>query len=315
VNQQEVETKSLAPIVIFAYNRPEHLNRCLNSLQSNLEFNKSQVYIYLDGPKSESDLAKQLLIKKNIESVKTSLRLPMKTIYRENNYGLSSSIIEGLNEVFRYHQSAIIVEDDLEVSPYFLNFLNNGLLKYQDQLKIGSIHGFSYNLQILSCHSYFLRGGDCWGWATWKNRWELFEPNGLKLLADFENNPSLKNKFNLNGAYPYFEMLDRQCKGQVDSWAIRWHASLFLANRLTLYPSSTLVKNGGFDGSGTHSSNNLSFPSEISLEPNPIEDIEIVESKEALDKLKKFLRNEYKLGIHHKILRFLRNFLDLFKNR
>ena len=305
----------LAPIVIFAYNRPEHLKRCLDSLQSNFEFDKSQVYLYLDGPKDKSDHTKQLLIKKYIEELKVSLNLEIKTFYRQKNNGLSASITKGLSEVFRDHESAIIVEDDLEVSPYFLNFLNNGLLKYREQLKVGSIHGFSYDLNITSSTNYFLRGGDCWGWATWKNRWELFESEGSKLLNDFENNPNLKHEFNLNGAYPYFEMLERQSKGQVDSWAIRWHASLFLANKLTLYPSSTLVKNCGFDGSGTHLNNNFNFPKELSLKSNALGDIEIIESKEALDKLKKFLRNQYRIGIHHTFLRFISSILDHFKFR
>jgi hypothetical protein len=305
----------LAPIVIFAYNRPEHVKRCLNSLQRNFEFNKSQVYFFLDGPKDKSDNVKQLLIKKYVEALKKSLNLEVKTFYRQKNIGLSASVIKGLNEVFSHHESAIIVEDDLEVSPYFLNFLNNGLLKYRKELKVGSIHGFSYDLNINSRKNYFLRGGDCWGWATWKNRWELFESNGSKLLNVFENDPNLKCEFNLNGAYPYFEMLERQSKGQVDSWAIRWHASLFLADKLTLYPSSTLVKNCGFDGSGTHHNNNLNFPKELSLKSNSLEDIDIIESKEALDKLKKFLKNQYKIGVHHSFLRFVRRILDNFNFR
>ncbi len=50
-------------------------------------------------------------------------------------------------------------------------------------------------------------------------------------------------------------MLHNQVEGKVNSWAIRWYASAFLQNKLTLYPGKSLVKNIGTDGSGTNFTN------------------------------------------------------------
>lgn len=62
----------------------------------------------------------------------------------------------------------------------------------------------------------------------------------------------LRKRFNLNGAYDYFSMLEYQLAGKVDSWAIRWYLSTFLLSGLTLYPRQSLILNVGFDGTGTH---------------------------------------------------------------
>ncbi len=47
-------------------------------------------------------------------------------------------------------------------------------------------------------------------------------------------------------------MLQNQCDGKIDSWAIRWYGSAFIHNKVTLYPRKSLIQNIGADGSGTH---------------------------------------------------------------
>ena len=49
-------TTQLAPIVIFAFNRPNHLAELLKSLSQNKEFAESELYIYVDGPRDSSGL-------------------------------------------------------------------------------------------------------------------------------------------------------------------------------------------------------------------------------------------------------------------
>ena len=48
-------------------------------------------------------------------------------------------------------------------------------------------------------------------------------------------------------------MLRRQIAGENNSWAVRWHASLLLHQKLSINTNPPLVSNDGFDGSGTHS--------------------------------------------------------------
>lgn len=99
--------------------------------------------------------------------------------------------------------------------------------------------------------AFFLSLVCCWGWATWKRAWKLYEPDAKKLIKGIEEKNS-DRQFNLNNSYPYFELLKQQMDNKIDSWAIRWYASSFLSNKLMLYPPASLSQNIGMDGSGSH---------------------------------------------------------------
>lgn len=64
--------------------------------------------------------------------------------------------------------------------------------------------------------------------------------------------PWLRKRFDFNFSYPFFRMLRDSHLGRVDSWAIRWAASMFLHGKLTMYPGKSLVQNIGNDGTGRH---------------------------------------------------------------
>ena len=85
---------------------------------------------------------------------------------------------------------------------------------------------------------------DCWGWATWKRGWDLFEEDGQKLLKGLKNRNYMK-LFNFNNSYDYVGMLQKQIAGENDSWAIRWYASTFLKNKLGFFSGTSLVRNIG----------------------------------------------------------------------
>jgi hypothetical protein len=90
-----------------------------------------------------------------------------------------------------------------------------------------------------------------WGWGTWARAWQHFDPESLG-FARLKGDANLRKRFNLDGAYDYFSMLEAQIAGRVDSWAVRWYLSVFMRGGSTLFPVKTLVENCGFDGSGTH---------------------------------------------------------------
>jgi hypothetical protein len=83
-------------------------------------------------------------------------------------------------------------------------------------------------------------------------------------------------------------MLRRQIAGQNNSWAIRWNASLFLNNVLSLNVGRSLVNNNGFDGSGTNCGGGDLYQSNLWLEPLPVEKISPIE--ENMDARRAFAR-------------------------
>lgn len=242
---------TLAPIILFVYNRPDHTARTLQALQQNPEAASSLLFVYADGAKTPQETEKVVEVRKLIGSINgfRSTQILAST----NNKGLANSIISGVTEVINIHGQAIVLEDDIVVSKHFLQFMNQALVKYAKNTRVASIHGWNFPLRAKTLpDSFFLRGADCWGWATWKRAWDLFEPDGTKLLKQLEEQ-NLSERFDLDGAYPYMQMLRDQIAGKNNSWAVRWHASMYLRNMLTLHPGRSLVVNIGLDGSGVHS--------------------------------------------------------------
>ena len=250
---------SLAPIAIFAFNRPSHLRRLLNSLLANLEAKESEIAIFIDGPRNEDDQRLILEVVSTIEEFSDFAEI--NTIRSKTNKGLATSVLAGIDSIFVNHETAIVLEDDLIVANRFLQFCNEGLARFKNYPSIASIQGYSPIFFNNGKGTYFLKGADCWGWATWKDRWLSLNRDSSDLLAEIQD-AKLSNSFDLDGSFPYTDMLRRQARSEVDSWAIRWHASMFLQNRLSVYPSQSLILNTGFDGSGTHKAN--SFNLEVS---------------------------------------------------
>lgn len=239
-----------APIAIFCYKRPDHLYRTLQSLIKCEGFDVSSVYIFGDGPRNKSEI---FAINETRKIASTILGSRARYFYSDHNHGLSNSIISGVNEILKTNDRVIVVEDDLELDNLFLKFMNEALEKYLENKNVFQISGHMYHDEKIcnNKEAFFLPLTTSWGWATWRRAWNHFDliaSGWQKLQIDVE----LRKSFNINDAYDYSSMLERQMNNQIDSWAIRWYWSVFVMKGLVLFPPITLVQNKGFDGSGTH---------------------------------------------------------------
>ena len=283
---QAKDNSLLAPIALFTYNRLRHTRQTVEALARNELARESELVIFSDGPRSESDRGKVGPVREYIRTITGFKKVTI--IERDCNQGLAGSIIAGVTEIVSRYKKIIVLEDDMVTSPFFLRYMNNALEFYQDEERIISIHGYLYPLQTRLPETFFLRGADCWGWATWKRGWALFNSDGLKLLAELKKH-KLEKQFDLNGAFAYTKMLKWQARGALDSWAIRWHASAFLQDKLTLYPGTSLITNIGLDASGTHCSPTNRFEVVLADRPVKIGAIPIEEHASA----KRALENYY----------------------
>jgi hypothetical protein len=186
--------------------------------------------------------------------------------------------------------------------------MNDALGLYNDNQEVISIHAYLYPVKKILPETFFLRGADCWGWATWKRGWELFEPDGKKLLAELENK-KLTYDFDFSGSYPYTQMLRNQIEGKNSSWAIRWYAAAYLKSKLTLYPGKSLIDNIGSDGSGTHggSRTNRRQPLKVGDIKIQVEKIELRENEEARLAITNYFRSKKSFW-----RRFLKKIKDIF---
>jgi hypothetical protein len=267
-----------APIALFAYNRPDHLVRVAQALTHNPEAAASPLFVFSDAPKSESTANAVAEVRALAHRMKGFASVDV--VEQPSNQGVARSITGGVARLTAEFGRAIVLEDDLLPSPHFLRYMNDGLNAYADDERVISIHAYSYPVAGRLPETFFLRGADCWGWATWKRGWDLFETDGRRLLRDLEQR-NLLPEFDFGGTYPYSRMLRDAIEGRNDSWAIRWYASAFLQGKFTLYPGSSQVQNIGADGSGIHVGSTSRFQHAAWGAELDVGNIPVEESREA----------------------------------
>ena len=270
---------SYAPILLFVYNRPEHTRRCIQSLLKNSLASESYLFIYADGAKDSTQQEAVNEVRNYIRTIQGFKQTTL--IERSENWGLARNIIDGVTTQVNRYGKVIVLEDDLVVAPYFLQFMNDGLEVYKDEPKVGHIQACDFTQDSSLPTTFLIKWTGSWGWATWDRAWKYFNPNGKELLQELEER-KLTRIFDFNGKYGFTRMLRRQIEGKNNSWAIRWNASLFLKDILSLNVGRSLVQNEGFDGSGTNCGGGGLYASHLYLQPLPVIPISpIEENKEA----------------------------------
>lgn len=245
-----IKTTKYAPITLFVYKRPWHTRQTVEALQRNDLAAESELFIYSDGPKTGTDREGVADVREYVKSIGGFKRVAV--IARERNIGLARSVIAGVSELCDKYGRVIVIEDDLVTLPYFLDYMNNALNLYENDEKVMQVSGHMFPVELnTDSDAVFLPFTTSWGWATWQRAWRHFDSE-MKGYEKLRSDRALRKKFDLDGAYPYYKMLENQRRGRVDSWAIVWYLSVFILDGLTLFPRETLIQNIGFDGSGTH---------------------------------------------------------------
>ena len=268
----------------MAFNRPQHFRRCIESLGSNNEASKTTAYFFLDGPRCDNDV--QLVQEVRAIAREATCFARTLIVERERNLGLAQNVIDGVTRVLAEHGTAIVVEDDLFVSPAFLGYINRALVQYRATPSVYSVSGYSYPARIVPVphdfpyDAFFIERHMCWGWGTWKDRWdtadwELLDYHTLRTSDSWRR--SLEQVgIDLPG------MLDEQKRGNLDSWAVRWSYAHFVNHGVCLVPVRSFVNNMGADGTGVHMASSrrylhekLNCRKDLSLPPHVYVDPEI----------------------------------------
>ena len=257
-----------APVVLFVYNRLDHTANVIQSLSGNLLAGETDLYVFSDAAKSDSGKAKVNQVREYIHQTDWHKNFKSVTIVQaERNKGLAKSIIEGVSSLIEKHGRVIVVEDDLMLSPSFLQYMNGALDFYQDVPEIWSISGYSFPMKSLKKYDhdvFYSYRGSSWGWATWADRWKMVDWE-VKQFPELMGDKEWMKRFN-RGGNDLVNMLRLQVEGKIDSWAIRWCFTESNLNMYTVYPKVSYVQNDGCDGSGTHSGKNDAYNTELQEE-------------------------------------------------
>ncbi len=256
--------KNPAPIILFVYKRLFQTQQTVTYLKLNKLASESDLFIFSEFPKTpefKSEVNKVRDYIKTIDGFK-SVTIVERLIF----FGLANSVIDGVSSVFKKYNRVIVLEDDIITSPCFLEYMNEGLGKYEFEDRIYSVTGFCYPPNLMKIYKeyekdvFLLPRANSWGWGTWKNRWTKTDW-AVSDFDEFYKSRDLQKKYDQTGG-DKSRMLIRQMKGEIDSWAIRWDYTHFKNNAYGVFPVKSLVNNIGLED-GTHTKNLLSYSTNI----------------------------------------------------
>ena len=242
----------MSPICIFVYKRFKTTKLMLESLLACPECAESELYVFMDEARNDDEatgVEKVRALFDDLHGFKEIHPYPARM-----NKGMARSVIEGVSTVLQKHDSVIVLEDDLVVSPDFLTFMNAAIDAYRDREDIWSISGYTPDLSILKQNNkdgvFLVPRAQCWGWATWSNRWETvdWEVSDYNYLA---RNKKRRAAFN-QGGNDLFRTLEMERRERIESWAVRWAYAASKQHKWTVNPVQSKVQNIGLKSSQSH---------------------------------------------------------------
>jgi hypothetical protein len=239
----------LAPIAVFAYNRRDRLAAMMQSLEQCEGFSRSPVIIFVDGPRGDVDRTAV----DEVRSFVTGLSHPnVRHVISEINKGLRNSIFDGVSQIIAEYGRAIVLEDDLVLSPIGLCYFNQALDYYADDQRVWSISGYIPHVPKLSEHAYalILPTAWSWGWATWNRAWGQFDLDACPRNENIRA-ASFRQAMDMNGFYPFRFTLALSIAGRVDSWFVHWLYTIVRHGGRSIFPPRRVLDNFGISA-GTH---------------------------------------------------------------
>lgn len=228
-------------ICIFAYNRPSHLRRVLIAIEDYKI--KNIINIFLDGPKNNDDKILQKEIK---FLIRTNKNLKIKLNISRKNNGIRKSLNKNLDKLSKKYSFVIVLEDDTIPRKDFFSFTQK-MIKNQFNNKCAAICGYQLpiihekNKKIIN----FLRLKNFipWGWVVKSDYWRKYRKDFHKESLNYNKNV----KSNL-----LKKILIKIKNKKSKIWSINFMLYNFINKKDYIYPTKSLIKNIGFDGTGVN---------------------------------------------------------------
>jgi hypothetical protein len=208
------------PILLLLFNRPKETSILIERLRI---LKPNRIYINQDGPRKKFPKDNFLCNEVRNEIKKIDWQCEIKTKFSNFNLGCRRSVSSAINWLFQTEKNGIILEDDCIPSKTFFSFCDQMLEKYKESDDVYSISGSNFQKKIIGDGDYyFSKYAHCWGWATWKRAWNIYDDQmnfwvGLKKSDKwkFINPNEIENKY-------WLRIFDKVSKNKINSWAYVW---------------------------------------------------------------------------------------------
>jgi hypothetical protein len=239
------------PVVLIIFKRPHTTEKVFAAIR---QIKPAKLFVIADGPRLERSGEKEKCEATRAIIEQVDWECEVLKDYSDVNLGCGKRVYSGLNWVFSQVEEAIILEDDCIPDHSFFPFCEELLKKYQNDNRITSISAQNVQLghQRTNYSYYFSRYAHCWGWATWRRAWQLYDFE-MKYWDEAKNTNLLQQVLMDSQAVKYWTELFQLVKdGYLNVWAYQWLFTNWLQSGLAIIPNVNLVENIGFDADSTH---------------------------------------------------------------
>lgn len=236
------------PVVLMMYNRPLHVRRMWATLR---QLKPRTLYVVSDGPKKPAD---EPLVADCRSIIQPDWDVQLTELYSQTNLGCRANQIRGLTNVFSAEETAIVLEDDLVVSPCFFEYCKQLLMAYANDNTIFAICGtnqWQSGKPVGNSSIRFSRYFSSCGWASWRRSWNLCDWNEkldpaavAALLAGRSLNQWV-------GSF-WEELLSQKSLEERDSWAYQYNLAALRRGLYTIFPSQNLIEHVGVGADASH---------------------------------------------------------------
>lgn len=243
------------PILLIAFNRPDHTRRVLEAIMS---AQPQDLYVFQDGARecNGRDAVRCEEVREVIEALTSGRGSAIHTFYSGGNLGCGPGPAAALDWFFENEEIGIVLEDDAVPHPDFFHFAEELLLKYKDDQSVCAIGSMNVDTRKWGSGSYYfsMMNRNLCAWATWRRAWERFD---LRMLDVSRHELSKALRWYGCGVLEREYWCDRLdevhkdgCSGR--SWDMQFFMSIWLHHGKGIIPNVNLSSNIGTVGEATH---------------------------------------------------------------
>ena len=248
------------PVVMISYNRPDLVKLTMENVALADSVGGRDIVMFIDGPRNDADVVKQDEIYRTVAAYQS--RLPrLEIVRREHNYGCRGNIVDAISSVLNRIGRVIVIEDDILVSRTFLRYMDEALEYYEGDERIWAVNAYQnpyFKVPKNYPYDLYLNPVNmCWGWGTWKDRWDGVDFD-LRDWPKDRKDGELISRLNKAGRY-IIPLLDAQYEGRLKTWDIQCTYHVVKHGFKCVEPVYQLSKNIGFGPGGEHCAASMPF--------------------------------------------------------
>jgi hypothetical protein len=256
-----VKSTGTPPVAFFVFKRPNLTQGVFEAIR---QARPRQLFVIADGPRNPDD---QILCNQT-RAVIDQVDWPCEVItnFSATNLGLRCRLTSGITWVFDHVEEAIFLEDDCLPHPTFFPYCAELLERYRTDTRVMHISGDCFvNISPPTHSYYFTRYAHVWGWASWRRAWKVYD-GALAGWNDKNVRQGVLQQATSTGERQFWKStLDAVQQGSIDTWDYQWTFSLLSKSGLAINPTVNLVRNIGFGGSATNTTDSESNLADLSV--------------------------------------------------